>query len=818
MIRKSRGVIFVLAALFFLAVLAFGKDFCVSNATELQEALTEAAINGEDDWIMVAQGTYIGNFFFDSTEMKNITLLGGYSPDCSSRILDPSKTILDGGHTGRVLHIRNFNRSMNGEAGICIGGFTIQNGTASDRGGGVYAVSEAAWIVGDITISNNVIRSNIASDRGGGIYAYSYAGSVSGSIYIESNSLTGNTASDGEGGGIYAASVSYDQSGGIYIEENSLIGNTAPHAGGIYARIDTEGGTASLPPAMAKRHIISDKRRNRSGTAKAANNNGGGIAVINNFVKDNFGGGISAGTNAELGADPISIIGNTITGNSGIGVRSGTWGGVTKIEGNMISGNTSFEEGGGVYASSFSEYGGGYIIIVNNIISDNSSAEGGGVYIRASGTVYAGDLYLVNNTVAGNFCSDSGGGVCIECTAENTLNLYNNIIWGNSAPAGGDIFMKFDPEYLPWIESIGFNNDYADLEGIWTGFGGNIHSNPGFQDPERGDFHLKSTSLCIDAGITAAPHLPENDFDGDPRILDGNDDGTATVDIGADEFVWVLQQTLIIMSTVGGTTDPVPGEHTYPQGTEVTVTALPEDRYRFGHWSGDASSSENPIVITMDSDKSLRANFIRQFTLVLASGAGGTVDPSPGTYVFDKREEVTLTAIPDMHCSFSHWSGDVSGAANLILDKHDTDRSETRLRKTAMSETGQRLSGIGEDFLNTDNPITIIMDSDKSITANFIRMIYPPLNFAGQKVLNRSLSQAEYINVLTWQPEPNNVNIVKYRIYQIDGDSQNLLVELNAGIFQYWHRRVEKEKEYMYAICALNDEGREGGYSQLKVR
>ncbi|MCK4645765.1 MAG: hypothetical protein KAU46_05905 [Candidatus Aminicenantes bacterium] len=95
-----------------------------------------------------------------------------------------------------------------------------------------------------------------------------------------------------------------------------------------------------------------------------------------------------------------------------------------------------------------------------------------------------------------------------------------------------------------------------------------------------------------------------------------------------------------------------------------------------------------------------------------------------------------------------------------------------------------------------------------------------PLNFTGKMELNRSLSQAEYINVLTWEANPNNedLNIVKYRIYQVEGESQSLLVELNAGTFKYWHRNVEKDKEYAYVIVAVNDDGGEGVPAYVKVQ
>ena len=109
---------------------------------------------------------------------------------------------------------------------------------------------------------------------------------------------------------------------------------------------------------------------------------------------------------------------------------------------------------------------------------------------------------------------------------------------------------------------------------------------------------------------------------------------------------------------------------------------------------------------------------------------------------------------------------------------------------------------------------------DAFITKILFGNIYPPLNFSGQKVLNRSLSQREYVNVLTWQANPDNQdkNIVNYRIYQIEGNSQSLLTELDSSVLSYWHRNVEKDKTYIYAIAAVTGGGVEGIQAQVTVQ
>ena len=77
---------------------------------------------------------------------------------------------------------------------------------------------------------------------------------------------------------------------------------------------------------------------------------------------------------------------------------------------------------------------------------------------------------------------------------------------------------------------------YSDIEGGYTGTG-NIDANPLFVNPAANDYHLQPTSPCIDVGSNAAvPSWLTTDYEGDPRIWDGDGDGNAVVDMGADEY------------------------------------------------------------------------------------------------------------------------------------------------------------------------------------------------------------------------------------------------------------------------------------------
>lgn len=98
-----------------------------------------------------------------------------------------------------------------------------------------------------------------------------------------------------------------------------------------------------------------------------------------------------------------------------------------------------------------------------------------------------------------------------------------------------------------------------------------------------------------------------------------------------------------------------------------------------------------------------------------------------------------------------------------------------------------------------------------------LRNIYAPLNFQGVKAENRSLLFREYVNSLTWQANPNNVDIVKYRIYRVEGAVRTFVDEVSADTLKYWDIGVEKDKSYEYALCAVNNENREGAFAYVVI-
>ncbi|HUT00272.1 MAG TPA: Ig-like domain-containing protein [Candidatus Thermoplasmatota archaeon] len=121
----------------------------------------------------------------------------------------------------------------------------------------------------------------------------------------------------------------------------------------------------------------------------------------------------------------------------------------------------------------------------------------------------------------------------------------------------------------------------------------------------------------------------------------------------------------------------------YYWGASVTIWANASTGSTFAGFSGDLSGTTTPQTLVMNGNKAVNANFTitSGYTLTIIIDGQGTVvkDPEQPTYPYGTN--VILTAVADQDWIFSSWSGDLSG---------------------------------------NENPKTITMTSNKTVTAHFI--------------------------------------------------------------------------------------------------
>lgn len=191
--------------------------------------------------------------------------------------------------------------------------------------------------------------------------------------------------------------------------------------------------------------------------------------------------------------------------------------------GNSIIGNYSDGVGGALvfmFDSSPSRSPG---TVLSNLIAENTASDqGGGIYLsRCTNTLGdpATDRFR-NNTIANNHAGTRGGG--IYYSEESSLSLRNSIIWGNTAPEGGQIYlgsMLDDPSF-----------SYCDIQGLASGFGGGgsgaqysgvltscMDADPMFAGSGDHPYSLKTGSGCINRGEPGSA-LSALDILGNPRV------------------------------------------------------------------------------------------------------------------------------------------------------------------------------------------------------------------------------------------------------------------------------------------------------------
>jgi len=253
-------------------------------------------------------------------------------------------------------------------------------------------------------------------------------------------------------------------------------------------------------------------------------------------------------------------------------------------------------------------------------------------------------------------------------------------------------------------------------------------------------------------GVTAVPD-PGNVFTGWNGDLSGADN-PETLLVDVDKSVsagFAPAVTLTLTPATGGSLVLDPPGGVYPAGTIVTVTATPDTGYVFSGWNGDLTGTGNPEIVVADVDKTIGASFaVQRFDVEIVPSSNGSVTLNPPGGTYDSGSVVGVSATPAPGYVFTGWGGDLSGTGNPESLLVDTDKSVsasfalsvtltaagsggrvtldppggvyaagTSVTVTAVADPDFGFVGWGGDLSGTANPQTLVVDTDKSVSASF---------------------------------------------------------------------------------------------------
>ena len=326
---------------------------------------------------------------------------------------------------------------------------------------------------------------------------------------------------------------------------------------------------------------------------------------------------------------------------------------------------------------------------------------------RAAGqNVYRpnGPTRFVNCTLVGNQAGTEGGVTLMF--GGDSIVLENSIVWNNSAGTGNDIFVNsgsasanyslFNPSRS--IGTISGSNNlttdplFVDADGA-DNITGTLDDDVSLQSgspavdqgsntvadypntdllnraragaPDMGAYELTSnsvptfltaTSFSIFENQTVVADINATDSEGDVLIY--------SISGGADQNKFSINSASGLLSFVSPPDYENPMDNGGINSYQVEVSVS----------DGFDTFSQMIQVVVQDI---FETSPVENFVLNLSASAGGSIS---GGGTFESGTSVTLNATPDAGYSFDHWSGDANG---------------------------------------TDNPLTITIDSNLTIIANF---------------------------------------------------------------------------------------------------
>ncbi|HUW33471.1 MAG TPA: right-handed parallel beta-helix repeat-containing protein [Planctomycetota bacterium] len=373
--------------------------------------------------------------------------------------------------------------------GVYAGGVFIQSRDNSYRGLNIVGAGRDQTIV---QAHGSPLPCLLLIDFSGIIKGFRFNGgtankAASGVCCMGSSPLIEDCMIDGGSQTMYVASGALyrDSLSAPIIRNNIIMGNGIPSGGAVFF-----DGSSPI--------ILSCIIRSNTGAGIACVN-GAAPLIQDNIIEDNHPQGYPYGSGVYCVASSPVIECNVIARNSNI-------------------------NGGGIYADKDSAP-----VISNNLIASNHAVTGGGLYLE-------GTASLRSCTIAGNTADSAGGAVYGNGAA---ISITNGILWGNAAPSGPQAALAASSLTVNHSDVAGGIDAVAadEASGPVTWGTGTIDADPRFADPANGDYRLLPGSPCIDAGTNLDVQPGETDAAGLPRIIDGNFDGAAIVDMGAFEHL-----------------------------------------------------------------------------------------------------------------------------------------------------------------------------------------------------------------------------------------------------------------------------------------
>ena len=419
----------------------------------------------------------------------------------------------------------------------------------SSAGIQVFTDSEQArWLIERISIQGNTIS---AGRTGIEVYNWGLGCTIS-DVEIKENNFVNNGIWGLAISGALGPSMAHNEIINIAISENTISNVPGGNKGAVSVMGATDQGSSNnvissleISDNTITGHTYNNLLISAGNEQDCANNQIQDVLIRGNVIDGSpvtmeILGGVGSGANGNR-VSRLSIVENTLRGGGiqlvGAQGSNAHQNGIDTVFIGRNKMSNAFANG--VYIIAGSD-GASYnevtaTTILNNLIVGSEDC---GILLHGHDGSTPNNVIenvdIVNNTIVENGNPTWAGGININ--SKDTTNsitgvrIANTILWNNEG--NDDIGGSQSPE------SVTFSLLHDPR---YVGKDGNFYFSPELLDPAGGNFHLQADSPCVDKGDNGALAGVETDIDNDPRVLDGDGDGTPTVDMGAYEYIAAVE-------------------------------------------------------------------------------------------------------------------------------------------------------------------------------------------------------------------------------------------------------------------------------------
>lgn len=473
---------------------------------------------------------------------------------------------------------------------------------------GIFSVS--------VTVTNATI-SGLTIANGKAVNYLNGAGiSNAGTLTISNCALLNNKNFGGWGGAVYNA-------GTLAILDSIIFGNTvfgeSGGDGGAFA--GGGGGGAGMGGGLFTLSGHVEIRRSTFAGNQVFGGQGGAPGGSSGDYWGGRGGGINGG-------GPGYITGQRSGGGGGFGGGgggggfdggggSGGFGGAPGGNGgnnNQTGGGGGGAFGGGVFINN------GLVAIVGCVFTNNSTSGGSG----ASGL--GADLYNRAGKLTPTFTASTLGGGTLAVNPTNAPYLNNSLATVAATPGQGW-------QFLYWLGDAAGANTNIDVsvtrnKYVQAVFGTTLTTSGLILAYPQSAFYPYGTVVKL----TAQPPNGTSFASWSGDVSGTNNPLNLTLTNGNLSVSCLLgslntgQFALTVIESGYGHVSVNPYANAYSNGQAVTLTPLPGAGQDFIAWSGDASGTQNPLLVPVSSNKVIAANFTKRPTLRVGTPLEGLVE------------------------------------------------------------------------------------------------------------------------------------------------------------------------------------------------